>query len=107
MRMPAHQLVGDFLDDGVDVEPAGFYSKMGMKDNMEKQVAQFFGESVEVVVLDRLEYFVYFFDQHRLQRIEILLLVPWAAVGAPQRRHDFDKLLELLSGHIFNVGPPA
>ena len=50
---------------------------------------------LEVLVVDGFQNLVGFLDQHGLQRIEILLLVPGTTVRTPQRGHDFDELFEL------------
>src|SRR5262245_28008659 len=100
MRVPADQLVAYFVHDGVDVEPPGFLCKLGMKNDVEKDVAQFFGKSVKIAVLDSLEHFIDFLDQHRLEGVEVLLLVPRASIRTSQRRHDLNEPLEfLLNGH--------
>jgi hypothetical protein len=65
---------------------------------MEEEIAKFFGQSLEVIVFDCLEYLIDFLDQHGFQRIEILLLVPGTAVRAAQGRHDIDKFFELWPG---------
>ena len=78
---------------------------------MKQQVAQFFREALKIVVLDGLKDLVDFLNQHWLQRVEVLLLVPWASIRTPQPGHDFDESFEFLPRHLFlasgffSVGP--
>jgi hypothetical protein len=99
VRMPAHQLVAYLVDDGVDIEAAGFLCEVSMKDDVEENISQLFGKAFEIARLDGFEHFVDFLDQHGLERIEVLLLVPRTAVRTSQRGHDFDEPVELLLSH--------
>ncbi len=98
MRVPAYEFAGNLIDDGVDIEAARFPGELSVKQNMQENIAELFGEPLEVIIFDRLEHFIDFLDEHRLKRIEVLLLVPWTAIRTAQRRHDFDKFFELWPG---------
>ena len=99
MRMAPDELVGDFRKNRVDIKTRGLFSKLGVEDDVKKQIPEFFGETVEVFVLNSLQYLVNFLDQHGLQGIEILLLIPGATIRAAQCCHDLNELFEFLSGH--------
>src|SRR5262245_10848284 len=101
--MASHQLFGDFLDDGVDIKLTRLFPELGMKDHVQQQVAKFLRQAIKVAVIDRVEDLIDFFDQHRLERIEILLLVPWTAVRAAQSRHNLDEPLEPFPWGFFAI----
>src|SRR4030095_4022278 len=103
MRMPPDKLIGDLLNHGVDVELRSFFSKLGMKNHVKQQVTELLGQTIVVLIVDGLEYFVHFFNQHRFKRAEILLFVPRTAIWATQRRHDLDEPVESLPCCVFAV----
>ena len=37
--MPAYQLLADFVDNGIDVELTGFFSKIGVENHVKEQIA--------------------------------------------------------------------
>src|SRR5436190_13803775 len=95
--MPPDELVRDGIDDRVDVEAACFLAKMSMKHDVKKKITQFFGHPFEITVFDCFEDLVNLLDQHGFERVEVLLLVPWTAVGTAQFLHNADQPLEFFS----------
>src|SRR5437773_9378043 len=100
MRVTAHELVANFGDYGVDVEFAVLFSELRLEDNVEEQISQFLGYSIEVLIIDGFEDFIDLLDQHRFERVEVLLLIPWTAVRTTQPRHDLDQSFESLPSGI-------
>ena len=64
---------------------------------MQENIAELFGEPLDVIIFDRLEDFIDFLDEHRLKRIEILLLVPWTPIGP--------RSVAMISTSFSNFGP--
>src|SRR5881394_3027473 len=50
MRMTSNEFVADFLNNGVDVEAVRFLAELGLKDDVQKKVAEFFGDAFGIVV---------------------------------------------------------
>jgi hypothetical protein len=65
-----------------------------MKDDLQEDVAEFFGEFVIVVGLDGVEQFVDFFHCMPAQGKMVLLAVPGTAAGRSQARHDAKQILD-------------
>jgi hypothetical protein len=58
----ADHFVVDFADDIVDGEAALFGGDLGVEENLEEEVAEFFGEFGVVAGVEGVEDFVGFFD---------------------------------------------
>ena len=74
-------------------------AELSLKDDVKQKVAQFFGKTLGIVVVDRLQNLVGLFDEHGLEGVAILLLIPRATVWTPQPGHDFNELFELCPSH--------
>ena len=92
--MTVHELVGNGFRDGIEVELAGFIGHLGVKHNLQKQVAELVTEIGGLV--HRVEHFVAFFDKVGPERAVSLFAVPGTTVGAAQARHDAEEPGEVL-----------
>ncbi len=99
--MPAHQFVGDALDRIGDGEATVLRFELGDEDGLEKKVAELITERRVIVAVDRLEHFVRFLEDVRLQRVDRLLAVPGAAVWRAEPCDDVDEPLEL-AGRVWH-----
>ena len=79
MRMPAHQLFIDGSDDIIKTEFILFTGHLGIKNDMEKQIAQFILEVMHVRPLDRIGHLISLFDGIGRNAQKILLQIPWTA----------------------------
>jgi hypothetical protein len=84
----ADHFVVDFADDVVDGEAALFGGDLGVKENLEEEVAEFFGEFGVIAGVEGIEDFVGFFDQIGAEGGVGLLTVPGAAAGSAEAGHD-------------------
>jgi hypothetical protein len=92
--MPADEFLGDSTQDIVDRESPVLLGQTRVEDDVEQKVAQFLGQTGKVPGIDRVDDLVDFFDEHRPERIEVLLAIPRASLRPAKRRHDFDEALE-------------
>ena len=79
--------------------PPSSLPELSLKDDVKQKVSQFFGKTLGIVVVDGLQNLVGLFDEHRLERVAVLLLIPGTAVRTAQRGHDFNELFELCPSH--------
>jgi hypothetical protein len=86
--MAADHFVVDFADDVVDGEATLFGGDLGVKEDLEEEVAEFFGEFGVVAGVEGVEDFVGFFDEVGAEGGVGLLAVPRAAAGSAEAGHD-------------------
>ena len=99
--MPADHLVGDGRRHVVEAEGAGLLGHVGVEDDLQQQVAEFFLERRHVVALDGVGDLVGLLDRVGRDGREGLLDVPRAAVLAvAQPGHDREEALQRLLGEI-------
>ncbi len=67
---------------------------LGIKQNLEKQIAQFFRKMGKVAALDGIEDFIGFFEGVLADGIECLLTIPGAAAGRTKTSHNGNRLLK-------------
>jgi len=96
--MPANHLGVDALNDVADIESAGARGKLGMKYDLEQQVAHLLGKFVGVTRLQRIENFVGFLNEIGAESFVGLFAVPGATVGSEETLLERDKLLEKSAG---------
>ena len=92
MGVAANHFLVNFADDVGDGEAALFLCDLGVEENLEKQVAEFFGELGVVGGFEGVEDFVGFFDKIRAKSGVSLFAVPGAAAGRAEARHEGNKL---------------
>src|SRR5262245_57914018 len=68
--------------------------ELGQEDRFEHEVAELFGERDVIVAVDRVEHFVGFLEDERLQRVDRLLAVPGTPAWSAQGCHDVDETAE-------------
>ena len=95
--MAPDQLAVDAGDHVADGEMPGFVGDVGVKGDLDQQVAQLFRKRRRVVGVDGLQYFAGFLQQVALQRLVGLLPAPRAAAGGPQPRHDLGQCLKFVN----------
>ena len=81
MRMPSHHLGVDRLNDIIKCEGAFFGRHLGVVDNLQQQISQFFAEVLSVPTRDRVSHLVGLFNGVGHYSLKTLLKVPWAACG--------------------------
>jgi len=84
----ADHFVVNFADDVVDGEAALFGGDLGMEEDLEQEIAEFFGEFGVVAGVEGIEDFVGFFDQVGAKGGVGLFSVPGAAAGGAETGHD-------------------
>jgi hypothetical protein len=84
----ANHFVVDFADDVVDGEAATFGGDLGVEEDLEEEVAEFFGEFGVVAGVESVEDFVGFFDEVGAEGGVGLLAVPGTAAGGAETGHD-------------------
>jgi hypothetical protein len=90
----ADHFVVDFADDVVDGEAALFGGDLGVEEDLEEEVAEFFGEFGVVAGVEGVQDFVGFFDQVGAEGGVGLFAVPGAAAGGAEAGHDSGKFGE-------------
>ena len=63
MRMPPDQFFGNFPQYAIDIESAGFPGHLGVHNDVQQEVAEFFSKVFVVVVSNRSQQLVCFLDQ--------------------------------------------
>ncbi len=76
----------------------GLRFELGQEHRLEHEVPELLAQRRMVVRVDCLDHLVALFEHERLQRVNRLLAIPGAAVGAPQRGHNPDQARELVGG---------
>ena len=77
--MAADHLFVDAGDYVRDVEAPRFPADVGVEEDLEEQVSEFFGYFLWVAMFERIEDFVRFFDQVGFECVVGLLAVPWTS----------------------------
>ncbi len=105
MRMPVHQLVGEPIQYIVNREVAFLARHLRIEQNLQQQIAQFTCQFLPIMIVDRFQDFIGFFEGIRLDGVEALLPVPWTASRSAEPRHDFNHPLEPLTcgGHELSL----
>src|SRR5688500_15459196 len=103
VRMTADELTINRIERIRDSEQIPFGSHLGVKDALEHQVAQFFGQCRPVAGVNRVQDFVCLFECIGLNCVEILFAIPGTSVRTAQHRHDFDETIETF-GRIAHCG---
>lgn len=84
----------DFADDVGDGEAAFFASNLGVKEDLEKEVAQFFSEFGVIGTFKCIEDLVRFFDEIGAESSVGLFAIPRAAAGGTETRHESHEFFE-------------
>jgi len=88
--MAANHFFVDFGDDVGDGEAAFFLGDLGMEENLEKEITEFFREFGVVGAVEGIEDFVGFLNEIGTEGGVGLLAVPRATVGRTKACHDGD-----------------
>ena len=96
--MAANQLAVDGEERIGDIEAAFFGGHLREEDGLQQEIAQFVGEAVPIAGVDGVHHFIGFFEEIRLDGVEVLFAIPRAAAGRAQPRHDFDQTREAGAG---------
>ncbi|MNE40600.1 hypothetical protein D3C80_1346300 [compost metagenome] len=91
MRMTENQLVIQSLDDIKDTEGAELFFNLGVKHNLQQQIAKLLLHVIRIILIKGLQHFVGFLNQILAQRFMRLLTVPRAALRASQGVHNLMK----------------
>jgi len=94
VRMASNQLLADGLQRVGHGESPFVRLDLRQEDTLEEQVADLAQERHVILAIDRVEHFVGLLEHEAAQRLERLLVIPWAPARAAQPRHDVDELLE-------------
>ena len=105
VRMAVDHLVGNGRGHVGEAEGAGLVRHLGVVDDLQQEIAQFFLERAEVVAFDGVGHLVGFLDRVRRDGPEGLVDVPRAAMLAvAQPRHDGEKAGHRLARQRFRRG---
>jgi hypothetical protein len=96
--MAANHFVVDALDDVSNIELAGFTGHQGVKDNLQKKVAQFSREIGGSAGIEGVENLIGFLDEKGAQSLGSLLAIPRTAVGSAEAGLEADKFIEQRAG---------
>src|SRR3972149_11176565 len=91
MRMPAHHLLADSLDDGKYIEGPFFLAETSKKDNLKQKVSQFLLQFFAGIVVNSFQNLICLFHQVAFQLFLSLFFIPGASVLAPEFSHDLDQ----------------
>jgi hypothetical protein len=94
VRVAANHFFVDFADDVGDGEAAFFASNLGVKEDLEKEVAQFFSEFGVIGTFKCIEDLVRFFDEIGAESSVGLFAIPRAAGGGTETSHESDEFFE-------------
>ncbi len=95
----ACQFFRNAVDDIINVEAPQFLSQSCVKNDMKEKISEFLGKAAIILGIDRFEDFIDFFDEHRFQRLEILLPIPGTAFRSPQLGHNLNQSFKLTARH--------
>lgn len=84
----ADEFCGDLFVDIVEIEFVGLAGDFAVQEDVEEEVAEFFGERFAVIGVKGFEDFVRFFEQSGSQGSMCLFAIPRAAVGSEQAGDD-------------------
>ena len=94
VRVAADHFVVNLADDVVDGKAVLFGGDLRVKEDLEEEVAQFFGEFGVVVGVKSVEDFVGFFDEVGAESGVSLFPITGTATGSTQAGHDGSKFGE-------------
>ncbi len=95
MRMPAHNLVINALQHARHAKLSRFGRDLGIQHNLQQQVTKLFAHFLRVLLIQRRQRFIAFFQQMLAQGLVGLLLVPGTAIfRRAQMRNDFLESLK-------------
>ena len=86
----------------MDRELAALGGDLGVEHDLEEQIAQLLSQ-VFTAGVDRLQNFVCFFDEIRLERRRRLFAIPRAPARSAELRHDSQEVLEEGTGGLGHV----
>ena len=86
--MPTNHFIVDFADDIMDRETALFGGDLRVEEDLEEEVAQFFGEFGVVAGVEGVEDFISFLNEIGAEGGVGLLAIPWAAAGRAEAGHE-------------------
>src|SRR5215469_2722375 len=101
--MAADEFSVQMIEDIRDGETALVGGHFGVEEDLQQQVAEFFGQVREVAPFDGVEYFVGLFKRVLADRVECLFAVPGATVRSAEALHDGNGLLKE-GGRLRGVG---
>ena len=93
--MPPNELVDDPAAHLRAAETPIRFGDFGLEDDMKQDVAHLFDYLVVVPFLYRLHELIALFEKEMLERVESLLAVPRAAVGAKQGGYDLSQAVKV------------
>ena len=88
MGVAAHQFFPKFPGHGFKIKSFPLLGQLGMKNDMEENIAELLAEGVVIPLINGLEEFVYLFQNHGSEGAVVLFPVPGAAFRAAQPGHD-------------------
>lgn len=95
VRVAADHFVVDFADDVGDGEAFFFVGDLGVEEDLEEEVAKFFGKLGVVGGVESVEDLVSLFDEVGAKSGVSLFTIPRAAARSAKASHDHDELLEI------------
>src|ERR1700723_3539020 len=98
MWMPPHQLAIQMPEHIDDRKIAGLITHLRIKQHLQQQIPQFFGQVHPVLPLDGVQHLVGLFQGVFADRSKALLAIPWAAPRSAESRHDRNALLKQCAG---------
>src|SRR5665647_2861782 len=104
VRMAANELIGDPVDDIVDIECPLLLRHLGMENYLQQEIAKLATKLLHVAGVDGIHSLVGFLDHVLLEGFVRLLPIPGASTGTPQPRHDINQSLEIAAcfAHIYH-----
>jgi hypothetical protein len=87
----ADQLFGELLGDFLKIEGVALLGKLGVENNVKKDVPQLFLKGLVVFLIDRFEQLVDFLEKHGAKSLVGLLLIPRATTGSAEASYDLGK----------------
>jgi hypothetical protein len=94
----ANHFLVNFADDVGDVESILFLGNLRMEEDLEEQVAEFFGKFGVIGGFESIEDFVSFFDEVSAERGVGLFAIPAATARSAKTGHKGDEFLEGVAG---------
>jgi competence protein ComEC len=98
VRMAANELAGNRPQDIADREVPLLGGNLREEDGLEEHVAQLLAQRTGIAAVERVKQLVGLLEHEGAERLERLLAVPRAAVGAAQRAHHLDESREERAG---------
>src|SRR5215813_901078 len=92
--MAIDELARQLLEYIINCECPLLLRHLGIKEDLQQEIAQFAAQFIPVAFVDRLENFIGFFQRVRFDGVEGLLAIPRAASGGAQPGHNRDSTLK-------------